>query len=105
MVRDVLCSTRDNVNFIHELYRQAFLLNFSHVAAVRKIIIVYKDLIQGNVAELPPYALELPEDVPRGGEELTPESGRPGRLRNDSYLGAIHKENLLVRAGMQVSYC
>lgn len=102
VVRDVLCSTRDNVNFIHELYRQAFLLNFSNVAAIRKIIAVYKDLIQGNVVELPPYALELPEDVPRGGEELTAENGRPGRLRNDSYLGAIHKENLLVRAGMQV---
>lgn len=104
VVRDVLCSTRDNVNFIHELYRQTFLLNFSHVAAIRKIIIVYKDLIQGNVTELPPYALELPEDVPRNSEELTPETGRPGRLRNDSYLGAIHKENLLVRAGMQVSH-
>ena len=25
------------------------------------------------------------------------------RLRNDSYLGAIHRENLIVRAGLQVS--
>ncbi|KAJ8941931.1 hypothetical protein NQ318_013264 [Aromia moschata] len=100
IVRDVLCGTRDNVDFVHELYRQAFLLNFTHVVAIRKIIAVYKDLIQSNANELPPYALEPPEDVSRGGEELAPES-RPGRLRNDSYLGAIHKENLLVRAGMQ----
>lgn len=32
----------------------------------------------------------------------TSESYRVTRLRNDSYLGAIHRENLLVRAGLQV---
>ncbi|KAG5874289.1 hypothetical protein JTB14_005719 [Gonioctena quinquepunctata] len=102
IVREVLYSSRDNINFIHELYRQAFLLNFTHVVAIRKIIGLYKDLIQGNVAEIPPYALELPDDVPRNlNEDVTPENGRPPRLRNDSYLGAIHKENLLVRVGMQ----
>lgn len=51
--------------------------------------------------EYPPYALELPEDAPRVLEDPNSENGRVGRLRNDSYLGAIHKENLLVRAGMQ----
>ncbi|XP_019874544.2 probable Rho GTPase-activating protein CG5521 isoform X2 [Aethina tumida] len=101
IVRDVLCSTRDNVNFIHEMYRQAFLLNFNHIGAIRKIISVYKDLIQNTVLEYPPYALELPEDAPRVLEDPNSENGRVGRLRNDSYLGAIHKENLLVRAGMQ----
>ncbi|CAH0550342.1 unnamed protein product [Brassicogethes aeneus] len=101
IVRDVLCSTRDNVNFVHEMYRQAFLLNFSYVVAIRKIIGVYKDLIQGNVIEMPAYALEPPEDAPRVSED---DNGRQGRLRNDSYLGAIHKENLLVRAGMQNVY-
>lgn len=30
------------------------------------------------------------------------ESSRQIRLRNDSYIGAVHKENLLVRAGLQV---
>lgn len=29
------------------------------------------------------------------------ESYRQTRLRNDSYLGAIHRENLFVRAGLQ----
>jgi hypothetical protein len=38
IVREVLCSSRDNVNFVHEIYRQAFLINFSHVIAIRKII-------------------------------------------------------------------
>lgn len=75
-------------------------MNFSHSIAIRKIIAVYKDILQGNIIEIPPYALELPDDVPRCEESS---DNRPVRLRNDSYLGAIHKENLLVRAGMQVS--
>lgn len=75
-------------------------MNFSHVVAVRKIIQVYKDLIQGNMTEVPPYVLEPPDDLIRSQQDS--DNGRTGRLRNDSYLGAIHKENLLVRAGMQV---
>lgn len=64
---------------------------------------MYKDLIQGNIPEPPPYMLEPPDDVPRSGDESIPEGYfRSGRLRTDSYLGAIHKENLLVRAGTQV---
>ncbi|KAL1487986.1 hypothetical protein ABEB36_015366 [Hypothenemus hampei] len=102
IVRDVLCSTRNNVNFVHEIFRQAFLLNFSHVMAVRKIIQHYKDVIQGNVVELPPYALEPPEEISKHQADIG--DGRVGRLRNDSYLGAIHKENLLIRAGMQNLY-
>lgn len=104
IVADVLCSSRDNVNFIHELYRQAFLLNFSHAVAIRKTIAVYKDIIQMNLPELPPYVLEPVEDTGRPQDEASHEGSRPGRLRNDSYLGAIHKENLLVRAGLQVNY-
>lgn len=97
----MLYSSRDNVNFIHELYRQAFLLNFGHALAIRKTIAMYKDLIQLNILDVPPYILEPPEDAPRLTDESIPEGYRSGRLRNDSYLGAIHKENLLVRAGLQ----
>lgn len=50
LVRDVLYGNRDNVNFVHELYRQAFLLDFSHAGAIRKAIAVYKDWIQMNVS-------------------------------------------------------
>lgn len=103
IVRDVLCGSRDNVDFVHEIYRQSFLLNFTHAVAVRKTIAVYKDLIQMNVPELPIYMLEPSEDCTRPADER--ESGfRPARLRNDSYLGAIQKENLLVRAGSQNLY-
>lgn len=103
IVHDVLCSSRDNINFIHEIYRQAFLLNFNHAVAIRKTIAVYKDLIQMNLPELPIYMLEPSEDSPRLSDEQQ-DGFRPGRLRNDSYLGAIHKENLLVRAGSQNLY-
>lgn len=49
LVREVLYGNRDNVNFIHELYRQAFLLDFTHAGAIRKAIGAYKDWIQMNV--------------------------------------------------------
>ncbi|XP_049857449.1 probable Rho GTPase-activating protein CG5521 isoform X1 [Schistocerca gregaria] len=112
LVREVLYSTRENVNFVHEVYRQAFLLNFTHSPAIRKAIAVYKDWIQMNVPELPCFMLEpLESHVKNSGPPSnefsslesteSPESFRVTRLRNDSYLGAIHKENLLVRAGLQ----
>ncbi|XP_050590478.1 probable Rho GTPase-activating protein CG5521 isoform X9 [Bombus affinis] len=111
LVRDVLYGNRDNVNFVHELYRQAFLLDFNHAGAIRKAIAVYKDWIQMN--ELPPFMLEpLDSHKERDFEEYPKkdlndidkspsESYRQTRLRNDSYLGAIHRENLFIRAGLQ----
>lgn len=50
LVREVLYGSRDNVNFVHEIYRQAFLLDFTHAGAVRKAIAVYKDWVQMNVS-------------------------------------------------------
>lgn len=50
VVRDVLCcSSREHVDFTIEVLRQAFLLPFSHAAAVRRVIALYKDWIQMNV--------------------------------------------------------
>ncbi|RLU22901.1 hypothetical protein DMN91_005179 [Ooceraea biroi] len=111
LVRDVLYGNRDNVNFVHELYRQAFLLDFHHAGAIRKAIAVYKDWIQMN--EIPPFMLEpldshkdrdLEEHQRKDINEIEKspsESYRQTRLRNDSYLGAIHRENLFIRAGLQ----
>ncbi|KAL6448719.1 hypothetical protein ACFW04_000500 [Cataglyphis niger] len=111
LVREVLYGNRDNVNFVHELYRQAFLLDFNHAGAIRKAIAVYKDWIQMN--EIPPFMLEpLDGHKDRDSEESQrkdaietekspSESYRQTRLRNDSYLGAIHRENLFIRAGLQ----
>ncbi|OAD60384.1 hypothetical protein WN48_05683 [Eufriesea mexicana] len=111
LVREVLYGNRDNVNFVHELYRQAFLLDFNHAGAIRKAIAVYKDWIQMN--ELPPFMLEpldshkerdLEENLKKDINDIDKspsESYRQTRLRNDSYLGAIHRENLFIRAGLQ----
>ena len=49
-MRDILYGSRENVNFVHEVYRQAFLLSFSHSPAIKKVISVYKDWIQMNVS-------------------------------------------------------
>ncbi|XP_076666780.1 putative Rho GTPase-activating protein CG5521 isoform X8 [Andrena cerasifolii] len=111
LVREVLYSNRDNVNFVHELYRQAFLLDFNHAGAIRKAIAVYKDWIQMN--ELPPFMLEpldshkdrdLDDNSKKDVNDIDrspSENYRQTRLRNDSYLGAIHRENLFIRAGLQ----
>jgi len=40
------------VNLIHEIFRQAFLLNFSWAMAIRRTIAVYKDWIQLSVCIL-----------------------------------------------------
>ncbi|XP_024085284.1 ral GTPase-activating protein subunit alpha-1 isoform X2 [Cimex lectularius] len=107
-VRDVLYSNRDNVNLIHEIYRQAFLLNFSYAPAIRRAITVYKDWIQMNVIEVPPFMLEPVESKSSGPSSVDFSSiegpddySKLSKLRNDSYLGAISKENFQIRAGLQ----
>ncbi|XP_057337065.1 ral GTPase-activating protein subunit alpha-1 isoform X2 [Microplitis mediator] len=113
LVREVLYGSRENVNFVHEIYRQAFLLDFTHAGAVRKAIAVYKDWIQMN--EIPPFMLEPLDNLKdrenedskvnslleNENDKSPSDSYRLTRLRNDSYLGAIHRENLFVRAGLQ----
>jgi hypothetical protein len=103
IVRQVLYGSRDNINFIHEIFRQAFLFPFTCSPAIRRVIAVYKDWIQcsANVPTLPVFMLEPLESVesPSSPDEhlLTARL----RLRNHSYIGAIQSENVLVRAGLQ----
>ncbi|KAG6460480.1 hypothetical protein O3G_MSEX011998 [Manduca sexta] len=101
VVRDVLCCwSREHVDFTVEVLRQAFLLPFSHAAAGRRVIALYKDWIQMNVSEIPPFLVEntYEQQIAQGsGEPAAP----PRRLRNDSYLGALGRDNVMVRAGMQ----
>lgn len=115
IVRDVFYATRDNVNFIHEVYRQAFLLNFTSKAqidAIRTAIAVYRDWMTGNTP--PPFLLEPEENVDKlslnssnaslQNSSNSSSGGTPRsthRLRNPSYLDAITKENVIVRAGPQ----
>ncbi|XP_026816588.1 ral GTPase-activating protein subunit alpha-1 isoform X1 [Rhopalosiphum maidis] len=58
IVRDTLYKSRENVNLIHEIFRQAFLLNFSWAMAIRRTIAVYKDWIQLSVSQQPPFMLD-----------------------------------------------
>ncbi|XP_037955587.1 probable Rho GTPase-activating protein CG5521 isoform X2 [Teleopsis dalmanni] len=113
IVRDVLYASRDNINFIHEVYRQAFLLNFTskpQIDAIRTAIAVYRDWMTGAT---PPTFLLDPDDNSSGAAGNSPNGAvqhpsssagntpRSQRLRTPSYVGAITKENLVVRAGMQ----
>ncbi|KAI8046852.1 probable Rho GTPase-activating protein CG5521 isoform X1 [Drosophila gunungcola] len=102
IVRDVFYVSRENINFVHEVYRQAFLLNFTskpQIEAIRTAIAVYRDWMTGETP--PPFLLEPNDDPPpvstAGG---TP---RSQRLRTPSYVGAIagSKDQLAVRAGRQ----
>ncbi|XP_030369625.1 probable Rho GTPase-activating protein CG5521 isoform X2 [Scaptodrosophila lebanonensis] len=106
IVRDVFYETRENVNFVHEVYRQAFLLNFTskpQIEAIRTSIAVYRDWMTGSTP--PPFLLE-PDDAQNAPNHAHANAGgtpRSQRLRTPSYVGAIQgsKENVAVRAGMQ----
>jgi len=49
-VREVLYSCRENVCFLLEIYRQAFLLPFTHAPTIRKTANVYRDWITMSVS-------------------------------------------------------
>lgn len=51
MVRGILFSSRDNINFIHELFRQALCLSFRCASVMKIVIFTYKDWIQMNVSK------------------------------------------------------
>ncbi|XP_047736141.1 ral GTPase-activating protein subunit alpha-1 [Hyalella azteca] len=99
LVREVLFSTRSNVNFIHELFRQALCLSFRYSEAIKTVILCYRDWIQ-MTGDVPIFLLEPSEC---DSEELeSPGSQTDGgrRGRSDSYLVAINRDNN-VRAGLQ----
>lgn len=105
IVRDVLYSNRDTINFVNEVYRQAFLLNFSSrscIDAMKISISTYREWMSSNSP--PPFLLENESDNSSAGSSLessTSGSNRTQRLRADSYIGAISKDNVSIRAGMQ----
>ncbi|XP_076442581.1 ral GTPase-activating protein subunit alpha-1-like isoform X3 [Babylonia areolata] len=62
IVRAVLYSTRENVNIVHECFRQALLFSFKHTPAIRKVIAVYKEWFQ-HVDQRPLFMLEPSEAI------------------------------------------
>uniref|UniRef100_A0A674NRH4 Ral GTPase activating protein catalytic subunit alpha 1 n=1 Tax=Takifugu rubripes TaxID=31033 RepID=A0A674NRH4_TAKRU len=77
VVRRVLTSSRTNVNFITEIFRQAFLLPMCEAAAMRKVVRVYQEWIS---MEDRPVFMKEPEEGPY---PIAPE----GSLDSGSQLG------------------
>ncbi|XP_064005035.1 ral GTPase-activating protein subunit alpha-1 isoform X3 [Pogoniulus pusillus] len=60
IVRKVFSSKRSNVNFLTEIFRQAFLLPICEAAAMRRVVKVYQEWIQ---QEDKPLFMKEPEEV------------------------------------------
>ncbi|KAM6335931.1 ral GTPase-activating protein subunit alpha-1 isoform 4-T4 [Podargus strigoides] len=60
IVRKVFSSKRSNVNFLTEIFRQAFLLPICEAAAMRKVVKVYQEWIQ---QEDKPLFMKEPEEL------------------------------------------
>ncbi|CAL1547567.1 unnamed protein product [Lymnaea stagnalis] len=71
IVRAVLYCTRENVNTVHECFRQALLQSFRHTNAIRKVIGVYKDWFQ-NQDERPVFMMEPASNEPNLGAAVGP---------------------------------
>ncbi|KAG1693959.1 Ral GTPase-activating protein subunit alpha-1 [Nymphon striatum] len=118
IVKDTLYATRDNVNFVHEIFHQAFLLPFTHAAAMRQVVECYKDWIQVTLTELPVFMLEpldskedLNQSKQTSSTSITDSADNisqvslgqdviPKAWRNDFYLTG-NQDHLNVRAGLQ----
>lgn len=108
IVQEVLFSTRDHVSFVCETYRQAFLLGFAskeEISATKSVTQVIREWINVEDRMYPPFFLELPVqiDQPNANSHQVNDASqqRMQRIRTDSYLGAMTKENLLIPAGIQ----
>ncbi|XP_049320006.1 ral GTPase-activating protein subunit alpha-1 isoform X3 [Astyanax mexicanus] len=108
VVRRVLCSSRTNVNFITEIFRQAFLLPMCEAAAMRKVVRVYQEWISQE--EKPVFMAEPEEEeeeercMGKGdGPDIQPEGS--GRCRNPGWSKGSDSELLeySVNAGSQAT--
>ncbi|XP_057882891.1 ral GTPase-activating protein subunit alpha-1 isoform X5 [Melospiza georgiana] len=128
IVRKVFSSKRNNVNFLTEIFRQAFLLPICEAAAMRKVVKVYQEWIQ---QEDKPLFMKEPEEIMQctavdcdenvdhnsseKGKEREEEKGMNSShgvrnsnwARNGCYEDTLHKtseidsEEQNVRAGVQ----
>ncbi|VVC94839.1 unnamed protein product [Leptidea sinapis] len=55
-----------------------------------------REHVDFTVTEIPPFLLESTHEAGAGEPQVPPR-----RLRNDSYLGALGRDNVMVRAGLQ----
>uniref|UniRef100_A0A671YSC1 Ral GTPase activating protein catalytic subunit alpha 2 n=1 Tax=Sparus aurata TaxID=8175 RepID=A0A671YSC1_SPAAU len=92
MVHAILLSTRDNVNFVNEVFHQAFLLPSCEASATRKVIKVYRKWI---LQEKPGFMTE--PDTTTQGDEV---DGSEQTLSTET--NSMHaQQNRDVKAGIQ----
>ncbi|CAL9686232.1 unnamed protein product [Knipowitschia caucasica] len=83
VVRRVLTSSRTNVNFITEIFRQAFLLPMCEAAAMRKVVRVYQEWIS---MEDKPVFMKDPDEGPYPTDHDSRENEEEGNKDVDSEL-------------------
>uniref|UniRef100_A0A8B9MWR6 Ral GTPase-activating protein subunit alpha-1 n=1 Tax=Accipiter nisus TaxID=211598 RepID=A0A8B9MWR6_9AVES len=117
IVRKVFSSKRSNVNFLTEIFRQAFLLPICEAAAMRKVVKVYQEWIQ---QEDKPLFMKEPEEIMQcttvdcdqnvadhNSSEKAKEREEVKYCSNGCYEDTLHKiseidtEEQNVRAGVQ----
>uniref|UniRef100_A0A4W6DVZ5 Ral GTPase activating protein catalytic subunit alpha 2 n=1 Tax=Lates calcarifer TaxID=8187 RepID=A0A4W6DVZ5_LATCA len=92
MVHAILLSTRDNVNFVNEVFHQAFLLPSCEASATRKVIKVYRKWI---LQEKPSFMTE--PDTTTHEDEVDDSSGQILTTETNS----MHEQNRDIKAGIQ----
>uniref|UniRef100_A0A669BS85 Ral GTPase activating protein catalytic subunit alpha 2 n=1 Tax=Oreochromis niloticus TaxID=8128 RepID=A0A669BS85_ORENI len=113
MVQSILLSTRDNVNFVNEIFHQAFLLPSCEASATRKVIKVYRKWL---LQEKPSFMAE-PDRTARedehGGTVVSTVASHHSHKRSSSwgrtysFSSAINQgfiteeENRNIKAGIQ----
>ncbi|XP_034163966.2 ral GTPase-activating protein subunit alpha-1 isoform X5 [Pangasianodon hypophthalmus] len=101
VVKNVLYSSRTNVNFITEIFRQAFLLPMCEAAAMRKVVRVYQEWISQE--EKPPFMAEPEEDE----RYLDPQDPVPGPGPENHHEERVMKDSEMleysVHAGVQAT--
>ncbi|XP_058471320.1 ral GTPase-activating protein subunit alpha-1 isoform X4 [Solea solea] len=104
VVRRVLTNSRTNVNFITEIFRQAFLLPMCEAAAMRKVVRVYQEWIS---MEDKPVFMKEPEEGPYPiATANSLDSGSQLRDKEDEGMNKVIDSELLeysVHAGVQTT--
>uniref|UniRef100_A0A671KH55 Ral GTPase-activating protein subunit alpha-1-like n=1 Tax=Sinocyclocheilus anshuiensis TaxID=1608454 RepID=A0A671KH55_9TELE len=91
VVRRVLCSSRTNVNFITEIFRQTFLLPMCEAAAMRKVVRVYQEWISQQ--DKPVFMREPEEDRFTGQLDSTHEQRTDKEEEDIGLTVSVHSQN------------
>ncbi|XP_077095149.1 ral GTPase-activating protein subunit alpha-1 isoform X4 [Siphateles boraxobius] len=91
VVRRVLCSSRTNVNFITEIFRQAFLLPMCESAAMRKVVRVYQEWI--SLQDKPVFMREPEEDRFTGQLDSAHEQRTVKEEEDIGLTVSVHNQN------------